>query len=179
MTTEFRSDTLMDWALRPWLQLALRANFVQLLLIHLFVQCSHFVLAIAFVRCHISFMQNLAQVFTFAAEWIDTYGIQHWRIFRSNYRKVAWVGFVSTTTEFRSDTLINWTFKAWVELALRANFLQLLLFHLFVQCPHFISTIAFVSCHICFKWNLAQGITLAVEWIDTYAIQHWRTFKSD
>ena len=30
-TTEFRSDALTDRAIRPWVQLALRANFVQLL----------------------------------------------------------------------------------------------------------------------------------------------------
>ena len=30
-TTEFRSDALTEWATRPWVQLALRVNFVQLL----------------------------------------------------------------------------------------------------------------------------------------------------
>ena len=30
-TTEFGSDDLTDWAIRPWDQLALRVNFVQLL----------------------------------------------------------------------------------------------------------------------------------------------------
>ena len=34
MTTEFHSDTLTDWAIRPWVQFALRANFVQLLQFH-------------------------------------------------------------------------------------------------------------------------------------------------
>ena len=34
--------------------------------------------------------------------------------------------------------------------ALRANFVQLLQFHLFVQRSHFISAIAFVSRHVCF-----------------------------
>ena len=33
-TTEFRSDTLTDWAIRPLVQLAFRANFVQLLHFH-------------------------------------------------------------------------------------------------------------------------------------------------
>ena len=37
-TTEFRSNALTDWATRPWVQLARRANFVQLLQFHLFVQ---------------------------------------------------------------------------------------------------------------------------------------------
>ena len=178
MTTEFYSDTLTDWAIRPWLQLTLRANFVQLLLFHLFVQCSHFVLAIAFARCHISFTQNLEQVFTFAAEWSDTYGIQHWRIFRSSNRKVAWVRFEPTTTEFCSDALTKWAIKPWVQLRLRAIFVQLLLFHLVVQCSHLISAMVFVSRHISCKANLAQVITLAAECINTYGIQHWRIFRN-
>ena len=94
------------------------------------------------------------------AEWIDTYGIHHWRIFRSSYRKLAWVGFEPTTTEFRSDALTDWAIRPWVQLALRANFVQLLQFYLFVQRWRFISVFAFVSCHICFKWSLAQVITL-------------------
>ena len=58
-----------------------------------------------------------------------------------------------------SMVLTYWAIKPWVQLALRANFVQLLQFHLFVQCSRFISTIAFVSRHICFKRNLAQVIT--------------------
>ena len=34
MTTEFCLDALTDWAIRPWVQLALRASFVQLLQFH-------------------------------------------------------------------------------------------------------------------------------------------------
>ena len=60
------------------------------------------------------------------AEWIDTHGIQHWRIFRSSYRKLAWVGFETTTTEFRLDALTEWAIRPWVQLAIRANFVQLL-----------------------------------------------------
>ena len=44
--------------------------------------------------------QNLAQVITLVAEWIDTYGIHHWNFFGSSYGKLAWVGFEPTTTEF-------------------------------------------------------------------------------
>ena len=99
-------------------------------------------------------------------------------IFRSSYRKLAWVGFEPTTTEFRSDALTDWAIRPWVQLALRANFVQLLQFHLFVQCLRFISVFAFISCHICFKQSLAQVITLVVEWIDTYGIHHWRIFRS-
>ena len=96
---------------------------------------------------------------------IDTYGINHWRIFRSSYRKLALVGFEPTTTEFRLNALSDWAIRPWVQLALRANFVQLLQFHLLVQCSHFISVIAFVSHHICLKGNLAQVITLAAEWL--------------
>ena len=47
------------WAIRRWVQLALRANFVQLLQFHLFVQCSHFILAIAFVSCNIHYIHHI------------------------------------------------------------------------------------------------------------------------
>ena len=93
--------------------------------------------------------------------------LHHWRIFRSSNRTLAWVGFEPTTTEFRSEALTKDIFaltdcaiRPWVQFALRANFVQLLQFHLIAQCSCFISTIAFVSRHICFKRNLAQIITL-------------------
>ena len=35
------------------------------------------------------------------AEWTDIYGIHNWRIIWSSYRKLVWVGFEPTTTEFR------------------------------------------------------------------------------
>ena len=57
------------------------ANFVELLQYHLFVQCSYFNLAISSVSYQICFKQKLAQVITIVAEWINTYGIYHWRIF--------------------------------------------------------------------------------------------------
>ena len=42
-TTKFRSDALTDGAIRPWIQLALRANFVHLLQFHyLFSVGDHF-----------------------------------------------------------------------------------------------------------------------------------------
>ena len=75
------------------------------------------------------------------------------------YSKLAWVGFEPTTTEFRSDALTDWAIRPWGQLALRANFEQLLQFHLFVQCSRFISVFAFVSRHIYFKRSLAKVIT--------------------
>ena len=159
-TTEFRSDPISDWAIRPWVQLAVRANFVQLLQFHLFIQCSLFISFFAFTSRHICFKQSLAQAITLVAEWINKYGIHHWRIFTSSYRKLPWVGLEPTTTEFRSDALTDWAIRPWFQLALRANFVQLLQFHLFIQCPRFISIFFFVSRHICFKRSLAQLMTL-------------------
>ena len=135
----------MDGAIRPWVRLALRANFVQLLQFHVFVQCSHFISAIAVVSCHICFRQNLPLVITLVAEWIDTYGIYHWRIFRISHRKLAWVGFELTTTEFLSDTLTSWTIRPWVQLALRANFVQPLQFICTqINCKYIIATNSFM-----------------------------------
>ena len=45
------------------------------------------------------------------AEWVDTYGIHHWRILWSSYRKLVWVGFEPTTTEFRIYYLVFLTFN--------------------------------------------------------------------
>ena len=51
---------------------------------------------------------------------------------------LAWVGFEPTTTEFRSYALTDWAIRPWVQLALRANFVQLLQFHrLFSVTVHF------------------------------------------
>ena len=101
----------------------------------------------------------ITEAFLYIYIYIYIYGIHHWRILRSSYRKLAWVGFEPTTTEFRSDALTDWAIKPWVQLALRANFVQLLQFHLLVQCSRFILASAFVSRHICFKRNLARVIT--------------------
>ena len=68
--------------------------------------------------------------------------IHHWRILWSNYRKLAWVGFEPITVEFCSDALTDWAIRPWVQLALRANFVQLLQFHCnwhlrFSECAYF------------------------------------------
>ena len=95
----------------------------------------------SFVQCHIWFRLLPESVGTFVlieiywgshmsvAEWVDTYGIHHRRIFWSCYRKLAWVGFLHKTTEFRSDPITDWAIRPWVQLALRANLVQLLQFH--------------------------------------------------
>ena len=45
------------------------------------------------------------------ARWADTYGIHHWQILWSSYRKLSWVGFELTTTEFLSDALTDWAIR--------------------------------------------------------------------
>ena len=112
------SDALTNWAIRSRVQLALRAIFLQLLQFHIIVQCSHFISAIAFFSHRICFKRNLAQVITLVTEWINTYGIHHWRIFRSSYKKLAWMGFEPMSTEFRSDALTDWAIRLWVQFAL-------------------------------------------------------------
>ena len=52
--------------------------------------------------------------------------------FWSSDKKVAWMVFEPKTTEFRSDALTNWAIKPRVQLELRANFVHLLQFHVFV-----------------------------------------------
>ena len=65
-----------------------------------------------------AFKPSLAQVITLVAKWIDTYGAHHWKIFRSSYKKLAWVWFEATSTEFRSDAVTDWGIRLWVKLAL-------------------------------------------------------------
>ena len=56
-------------------------------------------------------------------------GFHHWRILWNSYRKLVWVVFEPTTTEFRSDVLTKRTIRPWFQLAIRANFAQVLQFH--------------------------------------------------
>ena len=129
MTTKFSLDALTDWAIRPWIQIQLRANFLQLLQFHRLLS----------VRFHFGYcLRQSPRLFQLefswgnhvsGVEWSDTYGIYHGRIIWSSYRDLAWVGFETTTTEFCSNALTDWVMRPWVQLAFRANFLQLLQFH--------------------------------------------------
>ena len=56
-------NALTDWATWPWLQLALRANFVQLLQFHLSAQCSRSISAFAFVSLYICLKRSLANIY--------------------------------------------------------------------------------------------------------------------
>ena len=158
----FTTEGFLEVAIESWPEWNWTATFAQLLHFHLIVQCSCFISAISIISRHICFKQNLAQVIMLGVEWIDTYGINNWRIFRSSYRKLIWVGFKPTTTEFQSDALTDWAIRPWVQHALRASFAQLLQFCLIVQYSHFISIIAFVILHICLKQNLYKYIYLSI-----------------
>ena len=79
--------------------------------------------------------------------YIYIYGIHHWRITWSSYRKLAWVRFEPTTTEFCLDALTNWAIRPWIQLTLRANSVQLLQLHCLLV-SSFISAIAFDSQYI-------------------------------
>ena len=118
------SDALTDWAIRPWVHLPLRVNFVQLLQFHFIAQCLCFISTIAFASCHICFKQNLAQVIILVAGWYIWYSPL--KDFRSSCRKLTWVGFEPAATKFCSEALTNWAIRPWIQLTLGANFVQLL-----------------------------------------------------
>ena len=83
-------------------------------------------------------IRSFLKIYIYIYIFIYMVFIHHWRILWSSYRKLAWVGFKPTTSEFRSDALTEWAIRPWVQLALRANFVQLLQFHrLFSVTFHF------------------------------------------
>ena len=130
-------------------------------IIYLYIYILRYIIYVLYIIIFMLYIYYVINYNKYILTYIYIYSIHHWRIFRSSYRKLAWVGFEPTTTDFRSDALTDWSIRPWVQLALRANFLQPLQFHLFVQCSRFISVFAFVSRHICFfKRSLAQVITL-------------------
>ena len=103
------SDALTNWAIRPWVQLALRtnsdsySNFISLFSVH--ASCWSLP----------SSMKSLTG--NHVSGRINSY---IW--YRTNYRKLAWVGFEPMTTEFQSDAQTDWTIRPWAQLNLRANF---------------------------------------------------------
>ena len=90
--------------------------------------------------------------------------IHHWQILCNSYRKLAWVGFEPATTELRSDALTDWAIRAWVELTLRAKFVQLLQFHRFFSVTfHFdclaLSVATFILIEVsCREWHECSGM---------------------
>ena len=141
-----------EWDLNHWIpftrsngltyqamsSLPLRANFVQLLKFHHLLGVTfHFGYCLCqsprLFQSRFCWCNQMS-----VAEWIDTYGIHSWRILWSSYRKFVWVGFEPTTTEFRSHAQTDWAIRPRVQLALKANFVQLLQFrHLLSVTFHF------------------------------------------
>ena len=176
MTTEFQSDKLTDWAIMPRFQLAFTANFVHLLQLNpLFNLIFHF-------GCFSVSKFDLIKIFVVnhvsVAEWATSYGIQHWQILRSTYRKVGWVESESMTTDFHSNALRESATRPWVQLALRNNFLQLLEFHrLFSATFHFSCLHSSVVTFILSKFLVSNHMSVG-EWTDTYSIHHWKILWS-
>ena len=164
---EFRSDALTDWAIWPWVQLALRANFVQLLQFHVLFSV------------HVPFLQLRLSFGTFALSEILCW--------ESHYKGNELIHMVFTTKGFWEVAIEiwpEWDVKPWphnsiqtlqpTELSgpeFKLHSEPNLYYYNFVQCSRFILVIALISHHVYFKWNLAQVITLVAEWIDTYGIQ--------
>ena len=99
------------------------------------------------------------------------YGIHHRRIVWSSYRKLAWVGFESMTTEFGSDALTDWAIKSCVQLCTAppiSSFLQCLIS--FWLLPSLVTTFIY--------WSPRGNHMSVAEWSDTYEIHHWRIIWS-
>ena len=79
------------------------------------------------------------------AEWADTYGIHHWRTPWISYRKLTWVGFEPTSTEFRLDTLTDWAIRPWVQLKLCAFSFDATSKELFVSCHYHVLFVCLAS----------------------------------
>ena len=66
-------------------------------------------------------MENLSMVFPKKNNKKKKH-MKHEEIELRSYRKLAWVEFKPTTTEFRSYAVTDWAIRLWIQLALRANF---------------------------------------------------------
>ena len=68
-TTELRSDTPNDWAIRPWVQLAPIANFIKLLQLHR-------LLSVLFSFCH--WARQLPRFFSLIFVWGNHMSVVEW-----------------------------------------------------------------------------------------------------
>ena len=93
-----------------------------------------------------------------------------WRILWSSYRKLAWVGFESRTTEFRSSALTDWAIRPWIQFVLRASFVELLQFHRSFSVTFHFDYFLRQSPPL-FEWKVSWGNHMSVaEWAGTYGI---------
>ena len=82
------------------------------------------------------------------------------------------MGFEPTTTEFRSDALIDWAIRPWVQLAFSTNFVELLQFHCLFSVYHFGYCLLQLPCLFWLKFSWGNHMSV-VEWTDMYGIYHW------
>ena len=127
--TELCWDALSDWATSSWVQFSLRAYFVDN---SNYIVCSvsHFDSTVCFRQspCLLSSKLSVGNHIC-AAEWSPIYGIHHWKILWISSRKLSWVRFEPTPTEFRSDALTHWPITPRVQLAFTVNFVHVLQFN--------------------------------------------------
>ena len=120
-----------------------------------FVQYWNFIMVTAFFITHI-FHTSKTQLITMSlAEWNDTIFTTE-GFFRSSYKRLPYMGFEPTCTEFCSNALTEWV-RPWVQLSLRAKLVQLLqTASPLVQSLDFVLTTAFVSRHNYHNWSLTH-----------------------
>ena len=120
-TTEFCWDAVTDWAIRPLISTCSQSQLCRDTQVSSLSSVFTFYFVHCFAICRILFKRGLAQVITFVAERIGIHGIHHWRIFRSSYRKLAWVGFEPMTTEFLIIALTEWIISPWSPIRLQSQ----------------------------------------------------------
>ena len=129
-----------------------------------FVQCSDFIMVIAFVSTHIYSTFKAQLVTKSLAEWIAIiFTIDGF--FRSSNRKLPWIEFEPTITWFCSNALSE---VSGHELNSHSvKFVQLLQLHFWfsVQISFFILTI--VSRHIYHNWSFTQTITQVIVYMES------------
>ena len=93
-----------------------------------------------------------------AAEWIDTYVIQHWRILRSSYRKLAWVGFQPMVCWILFTRSKQLSYQAMSSTSSQSQLCKATPVSSFCSVFAFDFDHDFISGHVCLKQNLAQVI---------------------
>ena len=117
-------------------KIKLEAHFVKNIYIALLYIDYHIIILLLYTL--LTYLYIYIYIYIYIYTCIYIYGIHHWRILWSSSRKLAWMGFEPTTTQFRSDALTDWAIRPSVKLGLRANFVQLPQFHrLFSVTFHF------------------------------------------
>ena len=107
------------------------------------------------------------------AEWADKYGIHHWRILWSSYRKLAWVGFESTTTEPLFIRCNQLSYQAMCPALTQSQLSTATSILSFTQCHISFWPFAFVIRHVSSIEVFCKYSSVA-EWTDQINIHHWR-----